>query len=120
MQVEATRQFLLTNTRTTTGPDPHLTFRIPLPLLAASIPSIGDFPYAPPPPGTTSTVKWDGPTLFLKGKHSKYINRHNIPVAQAFFPNMRLEVLDTGHWVHAEDPSGTMRLVEEFVKGVKS
>jgi hypothetical protein len=29
---------------------------------------------------------------------------------------MRLEVLDTGHWVHAEKPAETMTLVEEFVK----
>lgn len=54
--------------------------------------------------------------MFLKGEHSRYLNRHNIPVAERFFPNMRLEVLDTGHWVHAEKPAETVAMVEEFVK----
>ncbi|GFZ42772.1 hypothetical protein JCM24511_00490 [Saitozyma sp. JCM 24511] len=110
-----TRQFLLTNTRT--HPHGHLTFRIPLGLLASAIPSIGDFPYEPPPPVNATSPQWTGPTLFLKGEHSRYLNRHNIPVAERFFPNMRLEVLDTGHWVHAEKPAETVAMVEAFVKG---
>ena len=28
----------------------------------------------------------------------RYINHKNTPVLRAFFPNMRLEELDTGHW----------------------
>lgn len=31
---------------------------------------------------------------------------------------MRLEVLDAGHWVHAERPMETVKLVEEFLKGI--
>lgn len=31
---------------------------------------------------------------------------------------MRLEVLDAGHWVHAERPIETVKLVEEFIKGI--
>ncbi|WVQ79075.1 hypothetical protein IAT38_001169 [Cryptococcus sp. DSM 104549] len=114
----ATRQFLLTNTRQTHGTHPHLVFRIPLPLLSASIPQIGDFPYTPPPPVTPESPQWDGPVLFLKGEHSRYLNKHNIPVAEKFFPNMRLEVLDAGHWVHAERPKETVELVVDFVQGV--
>ncbi|WWD15607.1 hypothetical protein CI109_100029 [Kwoniella shandongensis] len=116
--VLATRQFLLTNARTTHGADPHLVFRNPLQLLSTSILHIGDFPYKPPPPVTPSSPEWKGPTLFLKGEHSRYINKHNIPTAKAFFPNMRLEVLDAGHWVHAERPKETVDLVKEFVEGV--
>ncbi len=41
-------------------------------------------------------------------------------MAEAFFPNMRLETLDTGHWVHAEKPSETVKLIEDFVKGVRN
>lgn len=108
----ATRQFLLTNVRGTSPTSPYLKFRIPLDLLSKSIPSIGDFPYDPPPSGPT----WDGPTLFLKGEHSRYLNRHNIPVAKSFFPNMEVKVLDAGHWVHAERPRETLELVDEFIK----
>ncbi|ORY25806.1 Alpha/Beta hydrolase protein [Naematelia encephala] len=106
----ATRQFLLTNAKT--SHDSTLTFRIPLDLLARNIPSIGDFPYTP------ETAQWPGPTLFIKGGHSRYLNHHNIPIAKAMFPNMRLETLDAGHWVHAERPKETVELVDEFVKGV--
>ncbi len=74
----------------------------------------------PPPPVTPKSPQWNGPTLFIKGEHSRYLNRHNIPVAEAFFPNMRLETLDTGHWVHAEKPSETVKLIEDFVKGVRN
>lgn len=111
--VLATRQFLLTNTRT----DPStgtLVFRIPLDLLSRSIPHIGDFPH--PPPGKEASPKWEGPTLFLKGKNSKYLNKYNIPTAKDYFPSMRLETLDAGHWVHAEQPGETVRLVSDFIE----
>ena len=104
-----TRQFLLTNAMTKDG---RIAFRVPLDLLSKAIPSIGDFPYTP------EEATWDGPVLLLKGEHSKYINRHNIPVTKEFFPNMRLETLDAGHWVHAEQPNETVRLVKEFIQGV--
>ncbi|OCF34688.1 mitochondrial protein [Kwoniella heveanensis CBS 569] len=113
-----TRQFLLTNTRQAHGADPHLVFRIPLQLLSDAIKHIGDFPYSPPPPVSPTSPIWDGPTLFLKGAQSKYINRKNIPVAEAFFPKMKLETLDTGHWVHAEKPNETVELVKRFVQAV--
>lgn len=113
-QVLSTRQFLLTNTRTL--PSGDLSFRIPLDLLDRSIPHIGDFPY--PQPDQPGSPSWPGPTLFLKGEHSKYLNRRNIPIAEAYFPAMRLEVLPTGHWVHAEEPGQTLKLVKKFVEGV--
>ncbi|WVR04003.1 hypothetical protein IAU60_001002 [Kwoniella sp. DSM 27419] len=115
-----TRQFLLTNTRQSQGADPHLVFRIPLPLLSASIPQIGEFPFTPPPPVNADSPRWIGPTLFIKGSMSKYINRKNIPAAEAFFPNMQLETLETGHWVHAEKPHETVALVKKFIEGVRS
>ncbi|WVF66897.1 hypothetical protein IAT40_001640 [Kwoniella sp. CBS 6097] len=113
-----TRQFLLTNTRQTHGADPSLVFRIPLQLLTDAIPHIGDFPYSPPPPVSPTSPIWEGPTLFLKGAQSKYINRKNIPVAEAFFPKMKLETLDTEHWVHAERPNETVELVRKFVQAI--
>lgn len=110
------RQFLLTNTKTADDGG-HLVFRLPLTLLSEEIPSIGTFPYTPPPPVSETSPIWDGPVMFLKGGQSKYINRRNIPVCEAFFPNMRLETLDAGHWVHAAQPAETVRLIKEFVHG---
>jgi pimeloyl-ACP methyl ester carboxylesterase len=103
-----TRQFLLTNAMH--APDKTIKFRIPLDIISDSIPSIGDFPYQP------GEVTWSGPTLFVKGEHSNYINRHNIPACKAFFPNMQLETLDAGHWVHAERPTEFVQMVERFIR----
>jgi pimeloyl-ACP methyl ester carboxylesterase len=79
------------------------------------MPNIGDFPFDP---SDEPPVSWSGPTLFLKGEHSKYINRKNIPVAEKFFPNMQLQVLDAGHWVHAEQPLETVRLSHDFLSKI--
>ncbi|KAJ9116082.1 hypothetical protein QFC20_000755 [Naganishia adeliensis] len=103
-----TRQFLLTNA--ITAPDKTVKFRIPLDIIHESIPSIGEFPYQP------GEVSWSGPTLFIKGEHSNYINRRNIPVCKEFFPSMELETLDAGHWVHAERPMEFVDLVDKFVR----
>jgi len=101
------RAFLLTNL---TSDTPPLKFRIPIDILIGCIPEIGSFPYAP------GERQWDGKTLFIKGTKSSYINKNNIPVAQQFFPNMRLEYLDAGHWVHAERPNEFKQLVTDFIQ----
>ncbi len=63
----------------------------------------------------------------------RFINHKNMPALQAFFPNMQLEELDTGHWgefydlnpilldysyflVHAEKPTEFRKLVVDFLK----
>ena len=35
-------------------------------------------------------------------KHNRYINKHSFPIMQDMFPEVVLEELDTGHWVHSE------------------
>ncbi|KAI0359938.1 alpha/beta-hydrolase [Trametes cingulata] len=105
-----TRAFLLMNLEHPTAHHPHpLRFRVPVDLLGNSIPEIGGFPYSP------GERTWDGPTLFIKGEKSKYINRHNLDAAKAFFPNMVLETLDAGHWVHSERPNEFKALVTNFI-----
>ncbi|KAL4262120.1 AB hydrolase superfamily protein [Pleurotus pulmonarius] len=88
------RAFLLTNFIPGTTHSPH---------------EIGSFPYK------LGERTWEGNTLFIKGQKSKYINRHNIHTLKEYFPNMELEKLDTGHWVHAEDPHNFRILVANFL-----
>ncbi|KAI5480944.1 alpha/beta hydrolase [Pseudohyphozyma bogoriensis] len=127
------RQFLLTNLiRDDT--DGTYSFRIPLDYLQAALArgEIGDFPYLPIKEGSrrkdigfgvesgegdgvSEGRRWNGKAMFLKGSKSKYINRHNEPAIKAFFPNSKVEVLDAGHWVHAEQPAKFLNLVEKFV-----
>ncbi|KIL65677.1 hypothetical protein M378DRAFT_186333 [Amanita muscaria Koide BX008] len=104
------RQFLLTNLVVPPASSPNKAkFQVPLSLLNESISLLGSFPYEP------GNRLWQGKTLVIKGSKSKYINRHNIPTIEAFFPDMRLEVLDAGHWVHAEKPHEFMKLVIDFI-----
>ncbi|KAJ7506598.1 Alpha/Beta hydrolase protein, partial [Mycena galericulata] len=67
-------------------------FRIPVDLIGDSIGELGSFPFNP------EETQWKGETLFIKGSKSKYINRHNIPLAEQFFPAMSVEELETNHW----------------------
>lgn len=89
-----TRAFLLTNLLPQAHDHHHhpLKFRIPIDIIGNAIADIGGFPYEP---GERS---WEGPTMFIKGTRSKYINNRNIPIAKEFFPNMVLEHIETGHW----------------------
>ncbi|KAI8980132.1 alpha/beta-hydrolase [Trametes punicea] len=107
-----TRAFLLMNLEYPTAHHHHpLRFRIPVDLLGNSIPELGGFPYAP------GERTWEGPTLFIKGEKSKYINKHNIDTAKAFFPNMVLETLDAGHWGEwLGRPNEFKTLVTNFIK----
>lgn len=65
-----TRAFLLTNLLPQAHDHHHhpLRFKIPIDLIGNAIPNIGSFPYEP------GERTWDGPTLFIKGDKSKYVN----------------------------------------------
>ncbi|KAJ8520757.1 hypothetical protein ONZ45_g2460 [Pleurotus djamor] len=94
------RAFLLTNFVSPTSQSPHAKFQVPLNILASAIPELGLFPYQP------GERIWPGRTMFIKGEKSKL---RNDPLWTSsfhpdhYFPNMILEKLDTGHWVHAEE-----------------
>ncbi|KAJ8588896.1 alpha/beta-hydrolase, partial [Rhizopogon salebrosus TDB-379] len=91
------RAFLLTNLEIKKAMP--VKFKIPIGILKEGRPEIESFPYAP---GERS---WDGHALFIKGKKSKFINRHNIPLIDRFFPQNQLQELDTGHWGKFNIPS---------------
>lgn len=54
-------------------------------------------------------------TLFLYGTHSKYVLESDKPEILSLFPNTIFKHLNTGHWVHAEDPKGFITTVKEFI-----
>ncbi|KAF8589903.1 alpha/beta hydrolase [Ramaria rubella] len=107
------RAFLLTNLTSAHGGAP-LRFRVPVDIIKRSLDNLGDFPYGEEDKGR----EWTGKTLVIKGGRSKYVNKYNIPLLERFFPNMRLEVLDASHWLHAEKPQDFVDLVVNFVRDV--
>lgn len=104
------RQFLLTNISASSTPGAPLTFRVPPDIIADSMDALGDFPFE-----ADSEVMFDKPTLVIRGSKSKYIKDSALEVFNHFFPHNRLVELNTGHWVHAEDPVGFTNAVIEFL-----
>lgn len=105
------RQFLLTNVSASSTPGAPLTFRVPPEILADSIGELGDFPYTP-----DDDVKFTKPTLIIRGKNSNYVKDSALPIIGKFFPHYEMVTLNTGHWVHAEDPKGFSKAVTDFLQ----
>ena len=60
---------------------------------------------------------FSGPTLFIKGEGSAYIqDKHRSKVLQ-LFPNAQLKVIaNTGHWLHSEKPEAFNKIVSNFLE----
>lgn len=91
------RQFLLTNL--IRSDDRTLKFRVPLSVLGDSLDSMADFPFS-----ESDGLKYEGPTLFVRGTKSQYITSDTIPAIKRFFPNARIADVDAGHWLISENP----------------
>lgn len=59
---------------------------------------------------------YNGPTLFLKGETSAYIQAKHEPIIRKMFPRCQLSVVaGAGHWLHAEQPDAVTRLIATFL-----
>jgi pimeloyl-ACP methyl ester carboxylesterase len=57
-----------------------------------------------------------GPTLFVKGENSDYINPDNYVDMNELFPNNHvIEIKGAGHWVHADNPTDFTAEVLNFL-----
>jgi pimeloyl-ACP methyl ester carboxylesterase len=103
----AMRTFLLQNLQFGSSP----AWRIGLHEIAAALPLIEGWD-APP------DARYLGATLFIAGATSDYIQREYRPAIRALFPNARFVTLkNAGHWLHADNPSGFVAVVEAFLTG---
>lgn len=67
-------------------------------------------------PGTQG--RFDGPTLFLSGADSSYVQPGHRATIRALFPNARFaKIPGTGHWLHAEKPREFEAAVRVFLGG---
>lgn len=63
-----------------------------------------------------SDERFPNKTLFLKGGKSEYITDESQKIIDHMFPQNSLKVIPkAGHWIHAEAPKETLRLVREFL-----
>jgi pimeloyl-ACP methyl ester carboxylesterase len=54
-------------------------------------------------------------TLFIRGTKSDYIKPEEFMEIQEYFPAAKFAELPVGHWVHAEDPDGFLKILMDFV-----
>jgi pimeloyl-ACP methyl ester carboxylesterase len=58
------------------------------------------------------------PTLFIKGNRSHYIKDEDTAHILQYFPNAKLESMDTGHWVQAEKPQEFVDVVHNYLQNL--
>jgi pimeloyl-ACP methyl ester carboxylesterase len=61
-------------------------------------------------PGT-----YDGPSLFIKGAKSNYYKPGDEETIKKIFTQAKIETIDTGHWVQAENPQEFSKMVLSFL-----
>ncbi|WP_148861495.1 alpha/beta fold hydrolase [Marinobacter fonticola] len=108
VEIPAVRQFLLKNlVRSDEG---GYGWRINLKAIEREYPQIAK--------GPTAQGPFDGPTLFLKGGESDYIQDSHRDTVSRLFPKATLRILPgTGHWLHAEKADLFAKLSRRFLDG---
>lgn len=100
------RQFLLKNLYW--KEKEQLAFRFNLEILADRMNEIGE--------SIGSTERYEGPTLFIRGSRSEYVQEGDLPEIKNHFPQAILRTVDdAGHWLHAENPDQFMEITLAFL-----
>lgn len=98
------RAFLLQNLRFGSTP----AWRIGLAAIADAVPDLEGWES---PPG-----QYPGPSLFVTGANSDYVQAEHRPAIRALFPSARfVAVKNAGHWLHADNPAGFLSVAEGFL-----
>ncbi len=101
----AMRAFLLQNLQLGASPG----WRIGIDEIIAAFPDIEAW-------DAPADVRYTGPTLFIAGATSRYIQPQHRPIIRVLFPNARFVTLkNAGHWLHADNSSGFIGVVEGFL-----
>lgn len=100
------RQFLLKSL----GRDAEgFMWKINLPVITANINEVGK--------ALPEGKSFSGPTLFMAGSNSSYIQQSDLEDIDAFFPSNEIEfIADAGHWLHAEQPDAVVEEIRKFLR----
>ena len=100
------RQFLLKNLYWRTKED--LAFKFNLDVLSKEIQNVGEAIF--------DTAVFTEPTLFIDGETSNYILEEDVELIERHFPDAEIvEIANSGHWVHAENPQDFFDEVSRFL-----
>ena len=100
------RQFLLKNlARTSEG----FSWKINLLVIVENIEEVGK--------ELEEDTVYEGPTLFLAGAKSNYIQEKDMESILEHFPNYQLKTIsNAGHWLHAEQPKAVVEEIRSFLR----
>ncbi|MCL2429441.1 MAG: alpha/beta fold hydrolase [Alphaproteobacteria bacterium] len=99
------RAFLLQNLRLGAAPG----WRIGLAAIEAALPELEGW-------AAPEAAQYRGPTLFVAGARSDYIRPEYRGLIHALFPAARFATIKgAGHWVHAENPTAFVSVLESFL-----
>nr|MBI1228659.1 alpha/beta fold hydrolase [Cytophagales bacterium] len=99
------RQFLL---KSLTRKDGKFAWKVNLPVITEKIEIVGE--------GIALDGSFDGPTLFMGGANSQYIQDKDREDIDRYFPNSHLiYIKEAGHWLHAEQPAAVIETVKAFL-----
>jgi esterase len=102
-----TRAFLLQNLILD---DSGARWRPNLPVIEASLSLISGWP------SEALGLRYDGPTLFIYGGKSDYVQHDHQATIQSYFPQVQYaEVPEAGHWVHAERLDDFLAVLTPFL-----
>ena len=61
-------------------------------------------------------MAYEGPTLFVAGDRSEFINPGDREAMRTLFPHHRMATIKgAGHWVHVDNPSAFLGILESFL-----
>jgi pimeloyl-ACP methyl ester carboxylesterase len=101
------RNFLLQNLVKT---DAGFVWRVNLEALAANMDELLGFPTP------AADAAYGGPTLFIAGGRSNYVQPEHRPLIERLFPSAEHAVIaGAGHWLHAERPAEFLAHVRRFL-----
>jgi pimeloyl-ACP methyl ester carboxylesterase len=101
------RSFLMHNLVTEGG---RLRWRINLEALHDNMDDLVSFP------DHLDDLSYDGPSLFLAGADSQYLQLAHLPRIRALFPASEIDAIAAaGHWVHADQPEAFLARVQAFL-----
>ncbi len=99
------RQFLLQNLELRNN---TLHWRLNLDVINTQIDSLSGFPEV--------VVPYDGPTLFVYGSRSDYIDATHASTIKSLFPQSQMHAIaNAGHWLQAEQPEAFLSALEDFL-----
>ena len=95
-------------------PATPLKFRVPFNTLGDSLSELGAFPLECT---EFECPQFDGPSLFVRGTQSGYIQPQHLPTIKRMFPNMELIELNGNHWIHVDQPLGVVKAMYQKCDG---